>query len=456
MSDDARIHDDASSVSAGDPADSQRREAMKLVGTAALMAAPAGSALLASQPAAASPPSLHGSQEAWQEFQAEANRFRDWMLSQPFANSPLIRAQADFLAMQLPSFTFMYYGGSHTDYPLIRTDSFFVPLLYTTGFPNPDFIYRHVFLDGARRYRMWGQLGSARTMNNVQVFTAFFGSKDPMIGLQNFSVFDYAKEDGSFEFLLGPDVSEGEGIRLKPECHEMFLAFREVTLDWGNETRMDIKIELLDEATNPIIFGEAEMTERLNSATRFIARRQKTLEDTWDLAIGDGVWHQVKALPHTAENTNKHGANAIAHYNYLPYDLAEDEALIMEFKLPNCTYWGTQMMDMWMQSLDFSFRQSSLNKAQTVVDDDGICRMVIAHRDPGVPNWIDTVAKAPGILVYRVYDAKEEFKLPTVKRVAVADLRSNLPATTPVVTPEQRKAQLAKRARDSLGRYGYF
>jgi len=114
MSDDARIHDDASSVSAGDPADSQRREAMKLVGTAALMAAPAGSALLASQPAAASPPSLHGSQEAWQEFQAEANRFRDWMLSQPFANSPLIRAQADFLAMQLPSFTFMYYGGSHT------------------------------------------------------------------------------------------------------------------------------------------------------------------------------------------------------------------------------------------------------------------------------------------------------------------------------------------------------
>jgi len=456
MNDDTHIHDEPSSVSAGDPVDSQRREAMKLVGTAALMTAPTGSVLLASQPAAASPSSSHGAQQAWQDFQAEANRFREWMLSQPFANSPLIRAQADYLAMQLPSFTFMYHGGSHTDYPLIRTDSFFVPMLYTTGFPNPDFIYRHVFLNGARRYRMWGKLGSARHMNNVQVFTAFFGSKDPMIGLQNFSIFDYAKDDGSFEFLLGPDVPDDRGIRLKPECPEMFLAFREVMLDWGNETRMEIYIEMLDEATASITFGEAEMIERLNSSTRWIARRQKTLEDTWELAIGDGVWHKMKALEHTAENTNKHGANAIAYYNYLPYDFPEDEALILEFKSINCTYWGTQMMDMWMQTLDFSFRQSSLNKAQSALDEDGVYRMVISHRDPGVPNWIDTVAPVPGILVFRVYGAKEAFELPTVKRVALADLRSNLPAGTGVITPEQRKALLQKRSRDSLGRYGYF
>lgn len=462
MSNDFNGDNDATNPGSDGNLDSQRRDTMKLISTAALSVATAGlttpsaEAASAAELSSVTSYSSAKSQEAWKVFHNEIDEFRAWLLSQPFAESSMARAQAEYLSVQMPSMTFMYYGGSHTGYPLIRTDSFFVPLLYTTGFPNPDFIYRFVFLDGARPYRLWGKLGSARLFNNVQMFSAFFGSAEPMIGTQTFSVFDYADDDGSFEILLGPDVPADKGIRLNPAHHGMFLAFREAIVDWGNDTRMEISIELLDDVYDPIVFDEDEMAERILSSARFIGRRRMTLETNWKVALGDGVWHMFKQLPHVEESTNKLGANPLARYLYLPYDFPVDEALVIEMIVPDCAYWGTQMMDMWMQSLDYSFHQSSLNKSQCQPDDDGVLRLVVAHRDPGVPNWIDPVAPSAGVLVYRVYDPKGEVLIPTVKRIKLADARNELPKSTQVVTAEQRKQNLKVRSRASLGRYGYF
>jgi hypothetical protein len=198
------------------------------------------------------------------------------------------------------------------------------------------------------------------------------------------------------------------------------------------------------------------MDERLLSSARLIGFKRKFLEFSWKVALGDGVWHQFKQVPHVPSSSDEVGANPVAQYFYLPYDFAEDEALVIEMVPPPCTYWGVQMMDIWLQTNDYSFHQSSLNKAQSVVDGDGVLRLVMAHRDPGVPNWIDTVAPAPGILVYRTYEAQETVPLPVVKRVKLAEVRKELPATTGVVTGEQRKQQLKARAHASLSRYGYF
>lgn len=394
--------------------------------------------------------------DAWQTYHEELNGFREWMLAQPYAKHPIVRAQAEFLAQQMPGAAYMYYGASHTGYPLIRTDSFLVPLLYTRGFPNPDFIYRYVFLDGARNYRMWGKLGTARTFNDIHLFTSFFGGKEKITANQNFSVFDYADADGSFEMFLGPDVPADKGIALHPENHGAFFAMRELLQDWGNETRMSISIELLGDVQDPVVFDEAEMAERALKSARYIHYQRSHIEAQWKVALGDGVWHTFKQVPHVTESMDKLGANPVAQYFYLPYDIAEDEALVIEMVTPKCIYWGTQLMDMWEQTLDYSFHQSSLNGTQVVKDDDGVVRLVLAHRDPGVPNWVDAVAPAPGTLVYRVYEAQHAVAVPTVKRVKLADVRKELPVNTPVVTPEQRKTQLKARAQASLGRFGYF
>ncbi|MEE8312576.1 MAG: hypothetical protein V3R77_09965, partial [Candidatus Binatia bacterium] len=57
-------------------------------------------------------------------------------------------------------------------------------------------------------------------------------------------------------------------------------------------------------------------------------------------------------------------------------------------------------------TFDYVNRPVALNRAQTRLEPDGSFRMIIAHRDPGVPNWIDTEGRGFGLVFWR-------FMLPT-------------------------------------------
>jgi hypothetical protein len=89
-------------------------------------------------------------------------------------------------------------------------------------------------------------------------------------------------------------------------------------------------------------------------------------------------------------------------------------------------------------------RQTSLNNPQARVDADGRVRFVFAASDPGVPNWIDTAGHQKGQFTYRWIWSKDR-PVPKAKLVKLADVRKHLPKDTAQLTPEQRRAQLAKR-----------
>ena len=54
-----------------------------------------------------------------------------------------------------------------------------------------------------------------------------------------------------------------------------------------------------------------------------------------------------------------------------------------------------------MQTLDYRNRQSSLNMSQVELEPDGSYRIVIAHEDPGVPNWLDCEGHRHGTIFWR-------------------------------------------------------
>jgi hypothetical protein len=62
----------------------------------------------------------------------------------------------------------------------------------------------------------------------------------------------------------------------------------------------------------------------------------------------------------------------------------------MEGTMPDCAFANLVLWNPHMQTLDYRSRRSSLNSAQMELGADGSFRIVIAARDPGVPNWIDT------------------------------------------------------------------
>lgn len=84
--------------------------------------------------------------------------------------------------------------------------------------------------------------------------------------------------------------------------------------------------------------------------------------------------------------------------------------------------------------------------AMAGLSSDGRFRGVIALRDPGVPNWLDPAGYTEGGIYGRWYDCSSA-PVPTITRVKLADLRAYLPIDTPVVTPDQRREEIARRVR---------
>src|SRR4029078_7277650 len=97
-------------------------------------------------------------------------------------------------------------------------------------------------------------------------------------------------------------------------------------------------------------------------------------------------------------------------------------------------------------------RQRSLNMTQTAVDADARIRLVVAHDDPGVPNWIDTERQPEGMLAYRSIGTRSR---PTLEPrvVPLPALREHLPSPYPAINPTARREQLASRRAALLGRY---
>jgi hypothetical protein len=89
-------------------------------------------------------------------------------------------------------------------------------------------------------------------------------------------------------------------------------------------------------------------------------------------------------------------------------------------------------------------RVTSLNHRQATLGTDGRLQLVVAHRDPGVANWLDTMGRHVGLLNYRHFWGSA---LPTLRTVVVPfdDVRAALPADTTLVDTDARQRELAAR-----------
>jgi hypothetical protein len=135
------------------------------------------------------------------------------------------------------------------------------------------------------------------------------------------------------------------------------------------------------------------------------------------------------------------------------WQLEPGDALLLEAERPDADYWSFVVHTLpWLESGDFDRRQTSLNDAQAHVDADGRVRVVVAHEDPGVPNWIDTEGRRVGMLVYRWVWARDN-PCPTSRLTTVDAVRDALPPDHPTVSADERRQRLARRREAVWNRY---
>jgi hypothetical protein len=99
----------------------------------------------------------------------------------------------------------------------------------------------------------------------------------------------------------------------------------------------------------------------------------------------------------------------------------------------------------WYEPLDYANGVTSLNHRQVFTGPDGIVRIVVAGRDPGVANWLSTEARDEVLCTIRWIRPPAQPSL-RYERVPLAELDHHLTPATPRVDAPARRAEVAARA----------
>ena len=319
--------------------------------------------------------------------------------------------------------------------------------------PNPDDVYLFAHVGSKRVYRISGDRGSVRLLT-INTGAGMMGMAEPKMSeargkAGRFYDVDDLKlgPNGELEIILSaerPANYEGNWLELPPEAD--FILVRQRSYDWGNEREARLTIECVGGLSLKPHMSVEQVDERIRELVGgFVMRLSEMWLKYQNDVIDRGVVNHIE----------------LSYFGYtIPpqvywqgmYEFEPDEALILETPIPeNHGYWNVQLNDELWNAVEFVYRQSSLNGSQVRLDADGCFRAVIAHRDPGIHNWLDPAGARTGMLIGRWYTADGSpatdvrWPVPTLAKVPLKDALRHLPVDTARVTPEERAAQLRAR-----------
>lgn len=258
------------------------------------------------------------------------------------------------------------------------------------GMDNPDNHYLGSPVDPRYEYRITGRRGRLSYLS-FAAQNQNFANTSTITGRASQLHGDELEldEDGRFTILVSRDERPGNWLRLADDSRMVLV--RQTRADPATEEWVELEIECLDNTEPPPPLDPARLPDRLAMVALY--------------AGGAAAWFADWVRPWT-ERPNQFAfadpveqqrlggdPNIIAQSAY--WRLGPDEALVVEITPPRCAYWNIQLANIWAESLD-TRRKVWRNNTNALPDDDGVVRVVIAHRDPGHPNWLDTAGHSHG------------------------------------------------------------
>lgn len=393
-------------------------------------------------PAAEAKPAVAG----WNEFVDGLRGLPERMLAklpESMRDDPQVQQEVGRLMLEsLASSTLDALGGDG-DFPV------FLPAIgqvMNIGQPNADTVYRLARITPGGSYRLRGQRGSPR-----MAVIAETGSSpgepgfDPAQARAPRSTHDLnalkADAQGRFDVLLSPqrpDGYAGDWWPLSPTSSKLLL--RMVSSDWSRERDPAISIERVDSPMDRPRRSAADLEQRLRRLPNATASMALLFADHVEQLRKEGYVNKLKVF-----DTSQMGGLASQFYYEGAYDLRDDEALIVEAKVPaRCLYRSVILTNELYETTDWYNNHSSLNDAQAAPDADGVLRVVVSAQDPGVPNWLDPAGYPRGVIQGRWTECDSQ-PVPSVRKLAFAEVRKALPRDTATLTPEQRERIIRER-----------
>ena len=300
--------------------------------------------------------------------------------------------------------------------------------------PNQDHIVQPV--DARHRYRITGTAGDVYTHlsawsppipDDVGAASVGLDAEDhlerfnPNMALTPHTLVlaDIAAADGTVDFVLSVDPPDDGSawMSMAPTTRE--LMGRVVYDDRHGQTPPRLTIECLDDHEQPETPTPEDMAERLAVAGQLVLGQKADYEGwTADLLTRE---NETEFTREWYERIG--GSPDDRHFEFGYWRVPEGSALVIEFDEPATQHWNFQLCNHWMENLaNYATGEGYIDK-ENAVRNDGRVRIVVAHEDPGVPNWIEPDARNHGVMGLRFVRPAVEPQVET-RLVPIADLTS--------------------------------
>ncbi len=290
---------------------------------------------------------------------------------------------------------------------------------------NPDAVYFEAPVDPTRTYRVRGNVADAvYTSITVEAGAEEGKYATRTAGVINDMQFDVDRA-GNYELTLGGPALDRNWLALPPDAARLTTRHYYETPEpvaCDPTLVIPLSIELVDPVGPPPTWDDARIAAGIQRVINYV--RGKTVDAPKPGEIRPD-W--VSTVPNVFNQPEVPGDLAFsafdAAYAMAPYVLGPDEALVITSTWPKCRFANVVLWNRFLQTYDYVNRPVARNRSNTMLEPDGSWRMVVAHEDPGVANWIDTEGRPFGIVYWRWFLPEGDVPTPQTEVVRWADLR---------------------------------
>lgn len=309
------------------------------------------------------------------------------------------------------------------------------------SYDNPDCFYRVIPISGQYSYKIHGRRFGKGVADSSYSLISNPNSQGTIKAAYGKDL--HVNDDGTYTITINSSASNSPN-HIQSDWRAVQLFVRHNLGDWSSETPDELTVEIVDKPKNPKHYSKKDT----------IAYVRKNIKEA-SFFYGFGAldlktYSQPVNHPKAPEQSQTLGTLTSQAQSFAPYDLQDDEALVITFTKGKATYFVVPITTNGIITTEPGTRQVSLNNKQSFQNNNGSYTYVISKRDPGIHNWLDTSGRQRGTMMIRWQglqpsgDGAKGIEVHS-QVVPLTKLKKILPKETKYVSTNERKKQLQQR-----------
>jgi hypothetical protein len=281
---------------------------------------------------------------------------------------------------------------------------------------NPDNLYRYARVDPRFEYRVRGTRGGS-TWLSFNIHGGAFGApaSQGTAGALTHKQMRF-EPDGRFELAVSRERRPGNWLPLGDDA--AYLLIRQTFADPAKPDPSELVLERLGTSGPPAPLDPDALARGLAETARYVSSVAQ-IANQWTARCREHP-NQFRELEPSGSRSFK-DPEICFHQAY--FALEPEQALVVDVRPPRCDYWMFVLHNVWLESLDYRHHRITLNSRTAKLAPDGSLRVIVARRDPGLPNWLDTAGHSSGTLGVRWVGTGVVDVLPSARVESLAALR---------------------------------